>query len=216
MGHLLLHTLPAVAVCPKPDPKVCGEFFKSDAVFVGTVLSERIDGGDYNSITGWTYGLRVERVFRGPSLKTIAVFTANDSARYLLELGRQYLLFASHEGGGQWVIGGCGNSGLLSDVKTKIREIEDVRKSTSGAIESRVGLNTGLGGIRVVVHGSGKTFAAVTDRNGLFRMTVPPGRYSAKIETSRAHVFDLSYDDPSDFIVPKGGCAQLQFTADMN
>ena len=30
----------AAAVCPQPQGKVCAEFFKSDAVFIGRVLSE--------------------------------------------------------------------------------------------------------------------------------------------------------------------------------
>ena len=213
IGFVVLHVSPALAVCRKPDPKVCAEFFKSDAVFVGTVLSEQTNVGEYPaSITGWTYRLRVERVFRGPSLKAIAVFTANDSVRLRMDVGHQYLLFADHQNG-QWVIADCGNSGLLSNSATKIRQIEETRKASIGRIEGRVGLYKGVGGVQVVARGSGKTFAAVTDQDGWFRLKVPPGKYSAQVEAPRVYGFDLSYDDPSDFLVPKGGCAQLQFVA---
>lgn len=74
---LLLPAFPAVAVCPKPDPKVCAEFFKDDAVFVGIVVSERTVPPKGYFYDGWLYRLRVQRVFRGRVGKVIDVFTEN-------------------------------------------------------------------------------------------------------------------------------------------
>ncbi len=215
LAALLLQALPAVAACPQPDPKVCAEFFKSAAVFVGTVVSQRTvpPGGDFYD--GWSYRLRVHRMFRGPGRRIIDVFTENSSARFPLEVGREYLLFA-RKSNGRLEIDCCGNSGQLSEVKDKIREIEQLAKASSGAILGRVayqGLGTGVDKIRVVARGAGKTYTAVTDRDGWFRMTVRPGRYSVLVKSPDVSAYDLSYDDPSDFVVPRGGCAQLQFVA---
>ena len=44
-------------------------------------------------------------------------------------------------------------------------------------------------------------------------MTVRPGRYKIVVQSGHASQYDLSYDDPSDFEVPNGGCAQVQFIA---
>ena len=127
----------AAAVCPKPDPKVCSEFFKSDAVFAGRVESQRTvpaTGSDYD---GWVYQLRVHRVFRGTLGDTVDVFTENSSGRFPLEMGRKYLLFASR-GDGRLVIDNCGNSALLSEATETTRDIERLGKASSGEIEGHV------------------------------------------------------------------------------
>jgi hypothetical protein len=49
----------ASAICPHPTPKACSAFFRSDAVFVGTVLSK---GRSADKL--W-YRLRVSRALRG-------------------------------------------------------------------------------------------------------------------------------------------------------
>ncbi len=84
----------AIAVCLQPNPKVCAEFFKSDAVFVGIVI-ETIPVPDKDGFyDGWVYRLRAKQVYRGPTQGVIEVYTANDSGRFPLENGETYLLFA--------------------------------------------------------------------------------------------------------------------------
>ena len=61
----LLAVGPAVVygICSKPTPKVCSAFFESDAVFLGTVLSEKAvpDKDEPGFIEGWRYQLRVAK-----------------------------------------------------------------------------------------------------------------------------------------------------------
>ena len=212
-----LYSSTAFGVCPKPDPKVCAEFFKSDVVLVGRVISERIapPQGSY-FIDGWWYRLSVGKVFRGGTPETMNVFTENSSGRFPLEVGRQYLLFARKDHD-RLVIDNCGNSGLVSEVRDKILEIEEVEKRSSGTIEGHIALRppwTGVGGIRVFVHGGQGVYPSITGEDGWFQMTVPPGKYSIQIESPKVEAFDLSYDNPKGFVVPRGGCAQLQFVVD--
>jgi len=92
---LLMSATVAHAICPIPTPKVCSAFFESDAVFVGTVISEEVVPENDNFIEGWRYHLRVARVFRGGVGRRAVVHTSNDSGRLNLAVGREYLLFAS-------------------------------------------------------------------------------------------------------------------------
>jgi hypothetical protein len=75
-------------VCPQPAPKVCSAFFRSDAVFIGTVVSEHAvpDRGDPGFVEGWLYRVRVDRRFRGTTDKTAVVHTGNDSGRLLIDV----------------------------------------------------------------------------------------------------------------------------------
>lgn len=164
-------------MCFKPDPKVCAEFFKSDAVFVATVVSERtvLDKGGF--IDGWWYRLNIHKTFRGARQKTVDVYTGNDSGRLRLEVGHEYLLFAKKYRG-RLQITGCGNSGLMSKKKEKLQNIEQIKKTTSGSIEGHVASHPswiGVAGIQVITKGEGNIYTTVTDQDGWFRMIVPPG-----------------------------------------
>ncbi len=219
---IVLFGAPAFAVCPQPHPRVCAEFFKSDAVFIGTVLAQRTVPAEGDFYDGWLYDLRVQRTFRGSARKTISVFTENSSGRFPLESGRQYLLFATKYKN-RLEIDNCGNSGLLSQAEDTIRQIERIEKAPSGGeIDGRVVtqsaqgyLDTPIGGIRIVARGEKKTYETVTSQDGSFCIHVPAGKYTVHAESSHWTIspYDLSYDDPNQIIVHHGGCAQVQFLA---
>ncbi len=223
IGLLVLFGTPGLAVCPQPHPRVCAEFFKSSPVFVGTVVSKRTVPYEGDFLDGWIYRLRVHRLFRGPTGNFVEVFTENSSARFPLDVGQRYLLFAERYGG-RFVIDSCGNSGLLSQAGETIRQIEELEKATAGGeIAGRILAGYGEGylerpieGVRVTARGEQKTYATVTDREGRFRIVVPPGKYTVQTESSHWTVspFDLSYDDPSKIVIHNGGCADLLFLAD--
>jgi hypothetical protein len=78
----------AFAMCPYPTPRACSAYFESDAVFVATVVSkQRVD--DY-----LRFGLRVSRVLRGKVDRSAVVYSGDDSARLLWDVGREYVVFA--------------------------------------------------------------------------------------------------------------------------
>ena len=213
---LLLLALPADAACPKPVVKVCSEFFKSDAVFVGRVLSQRTVPPRGDLYDGWVYRLRVSRVLRGSLGKITEVFTEDSSGRLPLEVGSEYLLFATlHQG--RFEITNCGNSALLAEAMAKIREIEQIAKTSSGVIEGHVASRPtwhGVPGIRLLVRGSQGTYSVISDQEGWFRLAVPPGTYSVQADSGSVIPFDLSNDNPAGFVIPKGGCAQVQFVVE--
>jgi len=217
IGPLSLSLLPAAAVCPQPDPRVNAEFFKSDTVFTGRVVLERVVPDQGDTIGGWIYRLRVAKTFKGARREYIEVYTENSSARFPLVVGEEYLLFA-YLFQGRFTIDGCGNSAVLSTAGNAIHQILQIRKATRGKIEGRL-VNRLEGappsGIRIIIRGERQTYTTVTDRDGWFRLHVPPGRYSAHAESPQWSFtpFELSYDDPNDFIVHRGGCAQLQLVA---
>ena len=110
---------PANAVCQQPHPRICAEFFRSDAVFTGTVISVRNWPRQETSPKGRFYRVKVTRSYRGPYGNTVEVFTGNDSGRFPLQEGHAYLLFAYKEDG-ILKIYNCGNSAELSDASEQI------------------------------------------------------------------------------------------------
>ena len=92
-GALFL-ALPASGFCLEPSPTVTCDFLNSDAVFVGNVISVRTEVGEDGFIDGRFYRVRVERVFRGPRVGVMQVYTSNDNGRFTLDVGKEYLLFA--------------------------------------------------------------------------------------------------------------------------
>jgi hypothetical protein len=107
-----------------------GEYFQSDVVFTGTVVSAQ-----YDSNVGGYYTLRVERVFRGPIRDKFSVYTDSGDTRLPLEKGRTYLLFA-YRRNGRLEIDSCGNSDLLSKGAEAVHTIENIpRARRYGVIE---------------------------------------------------------------------------------
>jgi hypothetical protein len=217
----LFSTLPSFGFCPEPKPTVSCEFLNSDAVFVGKVISARAISPRGKQLDGWLYDLSTQELFRGSRTQVIKVFTENSSGSFPLDVGKQYLIFAD-ELDGRLTITNCGNSALLSNAQDAIRELRSLEISEDAAIEGRISFSgipdsgTHEPGIEVVVRSDTGTFRATSDRNGRFRLHVPPGKYSAEAQqTARWNIvpFDLSFDHPNHFDARKGHCSALQFIA---
>ena len=217
----------SLGVCSQPEPTVRCEFLNSAAVFVGTVISTRDEPApstrpDDND--GWIYTLTVQRRFRGAFSNTIEVYTENASARFPLDNGKQYLLFAFRYRGRLQIVG-CGNSALFSGARKSIEVLEKIKIPEDAEIEGRISFSgmpdTGAhaAGIVIIIKGDGGTFRAVTDSDGWFHLHVPPGKYSAIVRNAHgmtASSYDVSYDNPDHFVARKGHCAGLQFLANSN
>jgi len=73
-----------------------------------------------------------------------------------------------------------------------------------------------LSGIKVVIRSGGKSFKAMSDRNGWFHVQVPPGHYSAEVVRDprwKIVSSSASFNNPADFTARKGRCTGLQFFA---
>ena len=118
----------ASAWCPDPKPSVGEEAAGSDYVLTAIVVGQREVPEKGKSYDGWSYRLRPTRVFRGRALSGSEVFTENSSGRFPLEVGKEYLLFATRNTEGRLEFTNCGHSGLAVE-----------RRSAIGALEKRRG-----------------------------------------------------------------------------
>jgi hypothetical protein len=211
----LSHPPVSSAYCPVPEIRANGEFFKSDAVFIGTVLSIRETPDTDNNVGGWFYRMRTEEMFRGPVSKVTTVYTENSSARFPLEKGRKYLLFA-YKRNSRLEIFGCGNSALLLEASDALTRLKNLRAGKQPSeIEGWVVAETGgidVSGVLVTVKSQSKSYTAVTDKAGWFHFPAPPGRY--KLDFSSKEYYPNGADDfwykPEGFVLHAGECASLQ------
>lgn len=218
---LLLTGPLSLGFCPKPDPSVACEFLNSRVVFVGKVVSVRTVPPHGEELDGWTYVLNVQEWFRGPHTKTIEVFTENTSGRFPLDIGKTYLLFASPLEG-RLTITNCGNSALLADAEGSVRDLRKIKVPQDAQIEGRISFSgipdsgTHVPGIQVLIRSGARTFKAVSDADGWFRLHVPPGKYSVEVQPTphwNISPYDLSYDDAQKVVARRGHCSGVQFIA---
>ena len=115
------------------------------------------------------------------------------------------------------LLSACSVSSPLSEASGAIREIGRLEKATGGAIDGRVLKRSswkGLEGVRFTAQGAGKVYEATSSQEGWFHFDVPAGHYKVTTEAPRVLPYDLSYDDPTSFEVPQGGCGLIQFVAE--
>lgn len=214
---------PVAAFCPEPNPpRVCTEFFRANAVFVGTVTSivEKQDADGFTD--GWVYSLQVDKDYRGAEHSPIEVFSPNDSGRFPMQKGRTYVLFPIRSDE-TFQIYGCGNSSEVTDAKDTLNQLGQIVKKMrtdsggdiGGQINSGTGSGHGVGGIRVTARGNGRTYSTVTNSKGKFHIRVPAGSYTihAKADKWAVNPEDISYESPEHVEIYNAGCADLVFSA---
>jgi hypothetical protein len=203
------------AYCGAPNLiRPSGEYYQSDVVFVGTVISAQ-----YNSAAGGYYRLRVARIFKGPIRAEFDVSTYSDDGRYPLERGRSYLLFA-RIGYRMLEITSCGNSNLLSQSAKTIRVLERLPYAPDyGAIEGWLvspNSDAEVSGVRVIIDGGSREYSAVTDKNGWFHVRVPIGRYKVDLSSGEYYLDpqeNFFQYNAQDFVLHPGETASLQFVS---
>jgi hypothetical protein len=210
-----LFSLTAFANCPVPEIKANSEFFKRDVVFTGSVLSQSYKDGKGES--GWYYRVRVTKVLKGPIRREFTVYTEDASNRLPLEEGREYLLFADQRNG-RLEIDNCGNSALLSDASQSLQQIKRIATAKDAEIVGWLAPETNgvdLSGIHVVIRGGERTYRAVTDKDGRFRISVPFGTY--KVDFGNHEYYqngaDVFWYEPEHFSLHAGETAALQFVS---
>lgn len=210
-----LFSLRAFANCPVPEIKANGEFFKASSVFTGTVLSQRYT--EHEDDFGWHYRIRILRVFKGPVLKDVAVYTEDASNRFPLETGRDYLLFA-YRLHGRLEIDSCGNSALLSKAATSVQQIQSIATALDGEIEGWVAPETNgvdLSAIHVTIHGGSQEYRALTDKDGYFHFRAPKGNYVVDFSNKEYYLNgdDEFWYSPKQFLLHAGESAALQMVS---
>jgi len=115
----------ALAVCVLGDYSVRGEFERSVAVLIGTVVAERATPESKDLYEGVTYTVKIEESFRGRLPPTVELFSENSSGRFPMTKGEKYVLFL-YQVVDRLAADNCGNSGLVSDkqdVLTAVRQL---------------------------------------------------------------------------------------------
>jgi hypothetical protein len=112
-------------VCVLSDYSVRGEFERSFAVAIGTVVSERATPESKDLYEGVTYTVNIEESFRGRVPATIELFSENSSRRFPMTKGEKYVLFL-YQLADRLAVDNCGNSGPVAenqDVFTAVRQL---------------------------------------------------------------------------------------------
>lgn len=216
----------AIPWCPEPYPhRICAEFFAADIVFTGKVISPRyLSDGLSGFDPGWKYSLKVAKIYRGSEAQTIEVYTENNSGRYQLSKGKSYLLFAKRvqsDGTTIFEIFDCSHNLEVSQARPTILQIEkvlNVKPGSGGHIGGGFRPNSGLtdlSGIRITAEDNGKTYEAVTAKDGSWDMWVPAGTYNLQAKSPDWYI---SPDDHGSFypfkdiVIRDGQCGDVEFS----
>lgn len=214
----------AYGFCYEPQPvRLCTEFAHSDEVLTAQVMSIRpiADNEDHDSVGGWLYRLKVLSALKGERRQTEDYYSSNDSGRFPLERGQQYLLLMRRDEKHRLVVDSCGHSGELGKAGPALRQIEDIRRNLKpdsvsdiyGRVSNGTGPGPGVAGIPVKAVSGELRYIGVTNLDGRFDIKVPRGSYVVTPDDTawKVEPYELSYDDPNHTKLEAGGCADLQF-----
>jgi hypothetical protein len=127
---LCLAATSAAAVCFPADTTVVGEYERSDAVVRATVVAVQaeVDPAEPGFTAGHAYTLRVDESFRDKDVwGLVPVYDENDSGRFPLEPGLEYVLFLV-QGPKGYVVDACGNSALASERTALLPDLRALAK----------------------------------------------------------------------------------------
>lgn len=218
ISALMLFGVPATPVSafvPNPMPRVCNAFPKSDYVFTGKVLSDRVRWHEYIADSpSEVFRIRVDRIYKGKLPSTVNLYTEVDSGRGVLWRGQEAVVFANRKGR-RIFFDGSTESRSGAEVPKIVAEIgKYLAHPPHGAtIRARVNLSgQPLKGVRLLLtNGKARLFVR-TNSNGMVIAQVDPGRWSVRIAeagwASRRGIY--SYDFAEPIRLRKGGCADLE------
>jgi len=99
------------------------------AIVLGKVTRKRDlveNPADPDGITATIYTMQVSRAVLGKVTPIIRIRSENDSGRFWMDVGKEYLLFLSKDvQHGLFFVDSCGNSGVASDRETVLRQVEN-------------------------------------------------------------------------------------------
>jgi hypothetical protein len=118
------------------------------------------------------FSVRVSQVLRGSVGSIADIYTGNDSARLLWDIGKEYVVFARLENGRLLSRDDCGPLSDSARVAETIRQIEGLRGEKSASIEGEVRSAAPDGpaivNVTVRAHGGGKTYETKSIRVACF------------------------------------------------
>jgi hypothetical protein len=191
----------SACTCISPNP-VCSAYWKTDAVFVGEVVSV-VALGDRpaNMLPRKRVHLRVVEAFSGTTTSEVDVETGagNGDCGYPFQIGGVYLVFGSRSTrAAAFTTDICSPTRPFRESDTDIAYLRGL-KGPAPASARIYGTamswdpspnrgSTGPGprvpfvGARAIAKGATGTFSAVSGSDGTFDIPVPPGRYAMSVE----------------------------------
>ena len=124
---LLIFTNSVFSVYLDNTPSVEQEFEKSQLVLIVEVLSKTNITDEEGFWSHQNYELLILDQLKGNCSKTMNFVDDNDSGRFHMDEGKQYILFIEELGSID--VNPCGNSGLLSERKEILKQIKSLIKT---------------------------------------------------------------------------------------
>ena len=211
----------------EPDPpRVCAELFNHDLVFTGKVISSSFlapdaDIYDQGGDGGWISILKVRKMYRGPLRQKVKIY---GDIHWQLDKDRSYLLFADQmENHGTFLLDGCSPIEELPKAHSTVLKIEEILRAKPGSGGhigggfTPTGDTTDLSGIRITAtaKGNGKTYEAVTTKDGSWDMWVPAGTYDLQAKALHWYISPDDSDSLYPFkhvVIRDGQCADVEFS----
>ncbi len=190
----------AAACSCASTPPPCEAYARAAVVFTGKVLSVA---------TSPTYDLvatfEIEEKLKGPLMSKTVVVRGGGMCGATFEVGKKYFVYASASTG-NWYAGLCGRTRSLARAKEDLAHARNLPNRKLAELLGTVRLEDEQGKVTpragATVTAQGTSYAAKTDRDGKYRLMVPPGRYTLDVVDPGTHVLwsrlpTLEVSDPS-------------------
>ena len=207
--------------CAEAGPP-CQAFWRTDAVFVATVMSKSPTTAGNEHATA--VRLSSQQVFKGDigggEVEVVTGVNSGDCG-YPFQVGRQYLVYATRwEKDQRLYTGICSRTRLLSDADEDLAYFRNLPRENGGGkilinvtkLSLPIDKDNGpfdlapMAGLRVTAERDNKRLEGRTDENGNYEFTgVSPGNYAIRVYFS---------DDPDDYLsdaadVTDRGCSSV-------
>lgn len=205
----------ALAVCDRPEPKLCKSFFNSEIVIHGKVTDIKTIHDKDEFIAGWQYSLEVIKAYRGKPGRSLVVFNENASARIIMEKDKEYFVFAYRSPAGRWETGDdCGNYSGTRYSKAKENEILNLSKDNEAHFYGEVVFHDSLQpvpNVEIKIIGQNTVYTAKSDSKGILTAELTPGKYKIALPKGIEKSI-ISFADLNNINLVAGQCEQIQFT----
>jgi len=212
----------AFAYCKNLPRLVCAEYSNSRLVVIASLVrTKHVMPKSQDEPDGFIYTLETARILKGETGQTFQIYEENSSGRapFFWVKGETYLLFLNSNPDGTWWLYGCGNSAPLKGAGYALRAIDAMKSRKGGLVQGLIrgeNLNPALERLSVEVRGDQRSYRAVTDKDGRFKIHVPAGHYVVRVK-KEGWKFEtnplMTYEDPGNITIEDSGCAQVQFEA---
>lgn len=207
----------------------CQEYWRSDAVFSGTVVSQKVieekEAGSDETSWKTIVHFKIEQAFKGISGEFVEVVTgiSGGDCGYQFNTGKRYIVYAKLMTGGKryWYTGICQRIMPIEKAEEDLAYFQALPKAGSGAsifgsitqvymkLQNRdESIRNALQNIRITADSPSSHFEALTDKDGRYQITgLPPGRYKVQAELAENQDTQKEYEVD----VVDRGCAKADF-----